>query len=337
MIDKKKAFIFFDKKDILGVDMKNILVIGAAGQIGSELVVELRKQYGVKNVVAADINTEANADILLSGIFEKINILDTDKITEVMKKYHIDTVFNLVALLSARGEAEPKLSWDVNIGGLVNLLDICLNFKATLFTPSSIAAFGPGTPRDYTPQDTIQRPSTIYGVTKVTGELLCDYYFKRFGLDTRGLRYPGLISNVTAPGGGTTDYAVHIYYDAVQKGHYTCFLKGDTQMDMMYMPDAINAAIQLMEADPAKLKHRNAFNVTAMQFDPKTLYSEIKKHLPDFTMDFAIDPVRQAIADSWPRSMEDSCAREEWGWNPKYDITTMTEDMLRVLKGRPLS
>ncbi|MCL2063787.1 MAG: NAD-dependent epimerase/dehydratase family protein [Candidatus Cloacimonetes bacterium] len=312
--------------------MKNILVIGAAGQIGSELVTELRKQYGINNVVAADINLSANAEVLKAGIFEEIDILDMVKLYEVMKKYQIDTVFNLVALLSAKGEDEPFLSWKVNVGGLVNLLYVCVEFKAALFTPSSIGAFGPGTPRDNTPQDTIQRPNTIYGVTKVSGELLCDYYHKKFGLDTRGLRYPGLISSLTPPGGGTTDYAVHIFYEAIEKGHYTCFLKSDTQMDMMYMPDAIDAAIQLMEADPAKLKHRNAFNVTSMQFDPEKLCLEIKKHIPNFTIDYNIDPVRQAIADSWPRSLDDSCAREEWGWNPKYNISSMTEDMLKVLR-----
>ena len=218
------------------------------------------------------------------------------------------------------------------MGGLVNLLDICVDLKAALFTPSSIAAFGPGTPVNNTPQDTIQRPTTIYGVTKVAGELLSDYYHKRFGIDTRGLRYPGIISTVTAPGGGTTDYAVHIYYEAILKGHYTCFLKENTMIDMMYMPDAINAAIQLMEADPKRLKHRNAFNVTAMQFTPDVVYKEIKKHMPNFTMDYNIDPVRQAIADSWPDSIDDTCAREEWDWAPKYNLESMTVDMLKVLK-----
>ena len=311
--------------------MKNILVIGAAGQIGSELVMELRKIYGVSNVVASDINATTNAEILQAGPFVQMSILETDKIVETIKKYNIDTIYNLVALLSATGEAKPHLSWDINVGGLVILLNICVEYGIAIFTPSSIGAFGPGTPKDSTPQDTIQRPTTIYGVTKVTGELLSDYYFKRFGLDTRGLRYPGIISNVTPPGGGTTDYAVHIYYEAIQKGHYTCFLRGDTQIDMMYMPDAINAAIQVMEADPAKLIHRNAFNVTAMHFTPEVLCAEIKKHLPNFTIDYDIDPVRQEIADSWPNSIDDSCAREEWGWNPKYNISMMTEDMLAVL------
>jgi len=314
--------------------MKNILVIGAAGQIGSELVPALRKNYGVNSVVAADLNKTANAEILQAGPFYELDILKPDQIVEVVKKHNIDTIYNLVALLSATGEKFPKMSWDVNLGGLVNLLQICLDFKIALFTPSSIGAFGPGTPPDNTPQDTIQRPSTIYGVTKVAGEILCDYYFKKYNLDTRGLRYPGLISNVTPPGGGTTDYAVHIYYAAIAKGYYTCFLKEGTQMDMMYMPDAIDAAIQLMEADPSNLIHRNAFNVTAMHFTPEILCAEIKKHIPTFKMDYDIDPVRQAIADSWPNSLDCSCAKAEWGFNPKYNISSMTIDMLNALKNK---
>jgi nucleoside-diphosphate-sugar epimerase len=312
--------------------MKNILVIGAAGQIGSELVPELRKLYGSDNVVSADLNSTANADILQAGPFYQVDILNKDKIIDIMKKHKINVVYNLVALLSATGEQKPMLSLEINFGGLVNLLEICREFNAALFTPSSIAAFGPSTPADNTPQITIQRPSTIYGVTKVAGELLCDYYFQKYGLDTRGLRYPGIISNVTEPGGGTTDYAVHIYYEAIKHGHYTCFLSEDTQMDMMYMPDAVNAAIQLMEADPAKLKNRNAFNVTSMQFTPKILFAEIKKHIPNLTMDYKIDPVRQAIANSWPNSLDDTSAREEWGWSPKYNISSMTTDMIAALR-----
>ncbi len=314
--------------------MKNILVIGAAGQIGSELVPSLRSLYGKNNVVSADVNTEANSEILCDGPFEQIDILDTEKIIRVIKEHKIDTIYNLVALLSARGEAEPQLSWKINLGGLVNLLEICREYNCSIFTPSSIGAFGPSTPKDNTPQDTIQRPSTIYGVTKVAGELLSDYYYKRFGLDARGLRYPGIISNVTAPGGGTTDYAVHIYYEAILQKKYTCFLQKGTQLDMMYMPDAVRSAIEIMEADPAKLKHRNCFNVTAMSFAPEHLEMEIKKHIPEFTMDYNVDPIRQAIADSWPNSLDDSCAREEWGWKPEYNIQTMTKDMLDVLSNK---
>jgi len=312
--------------------MKNILVIGAAGQIGSELVPQLRHIYGNDHVVAADLETKANAEILRAGPFYELDILDDKKAIDIVKKHNIDTIYNLVALLSAKGEQLPMLSWKINIGGLVTLLQICVDYKVALFTPSSIGAFGPSTPPDHTPQDTIQRPSTIYGVTKVSGELLCDYYHKKFGIDTRGVRFPGLISYVTPPGGGTTDYAVHIYYEAIKNAHYTCFIKQGTQMDMMYMPDAINAAIQVMEADPAKLIHRNAFNVTAMHFDPEILAQTIKKYIPDFTMDYDIDPVRQAIADSWPNSLDDSCARAEWGFAPKYDIDSMTKDMIAHLK-----
>lgn len=236
-----------------------------------------------------------------------------------------------MALLSARGEAEPQLSWKINMGGLVNLLEIAREFNCAIFTPSSIGAFGPSTPKDLTPQDTIQRPTTIYGVTKVAGELLCDYYYKRFGLDTRGVRYPGIISNVTAPGGGTTDYAVHIYYEAIKHKKYTCFLKEGTSLDMMYMPDAVRAAIEIMEADPARLIHRNCFNVTAMNFTPEILEAEIKKHIPDFVMDYDVDPIRQSIAESWPNSLDDSVARQEWDWKHEYDLVSMTNDMLDVL------
>lgn len=314
--------------------VKNILVIGAAGQIGSELVPALRNKYGKNNVVAADLNTELNAEILQDGPFYKLDVLDTDSIVKTIKEHKVDTIYNLVALLSARGEADPQLSWKINMGGLVNLLEISREYNCAIFTPSSIGAFGPSTPKDKTPQDTIQRPTTIYGVTKVAGELLCDYYYKRFGVDARGVRYPGIISNVTAPGGGTTDYAVHIYYDAIKQKNYSCFLSEDTSLDMMYMPDAIRAAIDVMEADPARLIHRNCFNVTAMNFTPEEIAKEIKKHIPEFEISYNVDPVRQAIADSWPNSMDDSAARDEWGWKHEYDLKSMTDDMLKVLKNR---
>lgn len=312
--------------------MKKILVMGAAGQIGSELVPALRKIYGENNVVAADLKDENElGETLRGGLYEKADILDTEKTVEIIKKYKIDSVYNLVALLSSVGEQKPQLSWKINLGGLVNLLEIAREMKLALFTPSSIGAFGPSTPRVNTPQDTIQRPTSIYGVTKVAGELLCDYYFKKYAVDTRGLRYPGIISNVTLPGGGTTDYAVDIYYEAIKKGHYTSYINKGTFMDMLYMPDCLKGAVDLMEADPAKLKHRNCFNVAAMSFDPEILAAEIKKHIPAFTMDYKVDSVRQGIADSWPDSMDDSCAREEWGWNPEYDLAKMTEDMIKVL------
>ncbi|PID29708.1 MAG: UDP-glucose 4-epimerase [Candidatus Cloacimonadota bacterium] len=313
--------------------MKNILVLGAGGQIGSELTPALRKIYGTDNVVATDLNENVN-DILKEGPFYKLDALDKEKYFEIVKKHNIDSIYNLVALLSAVGEKDPKLAWKINMGALINSLEISHEKGCALFTPSSIGAFGPDTPADNTPQDTIQRPATIYGVCKVSGELLSDYYHSRFGVDTRGVRYPGIISNVTLPGGGTTDYAVHIYYEALKQQKYTCFLDKGTFLDMMYMPDAVKAAIDIMEADPAKLKHRNCFNVTAMSFDPEMLCKSIQKHIPDFVMDYDVDPVRQAIANTWPNSMDDSAAREEWGWKPSYNLDMMTEDMLKVLGER---
>ena len=312
--------------------MKKILVTGAVGQIGSELTMSLRERYGNDNVVAAGHRTKPGEKLFGSGPFEYIDCCDINAIDNIVKKYDIDLIFHLAAILSAVAEAKPQLAWDVNINGLYNVLEVARENKCAVFTPSSIGAFGPTTPVDNTPQDTIQRPNTMYGVTKVSGELLCDYYYKRFGVDTRGVRYPGIISNVTLPGGGTTDYAVEIYYEALKNKKYTCFLAEGTYLDMMYMPDAINAAIDLMEADSDKLKHRNAFNVTAMSFAPEHICAEIKKHIPEFEMIYNVDPVRQAIADSWPNSMDDSAAREEWGWNPEYNLTKMTEDMLIELK-----
>ena len=312
--------------------MKNILVIGAVGQIGSELTLELRKRYGNSNVVAGYRATKPTGELLESGPAEVADATNAQQVADVVKKYKIDTIFNLAAILSAVGEAKPLMAWQVGIGGLMNCLEIAREFGCAVSTPSSIGAFGGGTPLDNTPQDTIQRPQTMYGITKVTGELLSDYYFKKFGVDTRSVRYPGIISNVTLPGGGTTDYAVEIYYEAVKTGKYTCPLGAGTFLDMMYMPDAIDAAIDLMEADPAKLKHRNAFNVSAMSFDPEIIAAEIKKHIPQFTMDYQVEPIKQAIANSWPNNMDDSCAREEWGWNPKWNLEKMTVDMLRAIR-----
>jgi nucleoside-diphosphate-sugar epimerase len=315
--------------------MKKILVIGACGQIGSELTPALRKIYGNNNVVAADCLYPLK-DELANGPSCKIDATKIEDIASAVKQYNIDAIYNLAAILSAKAEANPMLGWDVGVGAVLNCLEVAREFHCQLFTPSSIGAFGAGTPPDNTPQDTIQRPKTIYGVTKVTGELLSDYYFKRFGVDTRSVRYPGLISNVTLPGGGTTDYAVDIYYSAIRDGKFTCPLKPGTFMDMMYMPDALNAAIRIMEADPAKLIHRNSFNVTAISFDPEIIAAEIRKHIPQFTMDYQIDELRQGIADSWPNSMDDSCARTEWGWKPDYDLAAMTVDMIKVLKDKLL-
>ncbi len=311
--------------------MTRVLVTGAVGQIGSELTMVLREKYGNDNVVATGRKTAPSEKLLNSGPFEYADCTDFEKLKSVIRKYKIDTIYHLAAILSGVAEAKPQLAWDVNINGLYNVLELAREFKCAVFTPSSIGAFGPGTPLDNTPQDTIQRPNTMYGVTKVAGELLCDYYYKRFKVDTRGLRYPGIISNETLPGGGTTDYAVEIYYEAIKKKKYTCFLQKGTKLDMMYMPDALEGAIKLMETDTSKLKHRNAFNVTAMSFAPEDIYADIKKHIPDFTMDYKVDPVRQGIADSWPNSMDDSAARKEWGWKPKYNLSEMTKDMLQVL------
>lgn len=313
--------------------MKKILVTGALGQIGTELVMYLRKNYGVDNVIASSRSRKVGAErIIESGPFEIVDVTNAQQIADVVKKYKVDTIINLAAVLSAVGEKNPTLTWEINMGGLFNVLEVARETGASVFTPSSIAAFGPSTPADNTPQDTIQRPTTMYGVTKVSGEILCDYYYLKYGVDTRGVRFPGLISYEALPGGGTTDYAVHIYYDAIQKGKYTSFIGEGTRMDMMYMPDAIDAIVELAEADPSKLIHRNAFNVTAMSFAPEDIYAEIKKHIPDFVMDYDVDPVRQSIAESWPNSLDDSAARQEWGWNPKYDLAAMTTDMLEKLR-----
>jgi nucleoside-diphosphate-sugar epimerase len=281
--------------------------------------------------VAGGRKTLPSPELRDSGPFEFVDCTNADALAAVVKKHKIERIYHLAALLSAVAEANPQAAWNVNINGLYNVLEVAREHKCSVFTPSSIGAFGLSTPQDGTPQDTIQRPNTMYGVTKVAGELLCDYYFKRFGVDTRGVRYPGIISNVTLPGGGTTDYAVEIFYEAIKHGRYTCFLKQGTKLDMMYMPDALKAALDLMDADPAKLKHRNAFNVTAMSFAPEEIAAEVKKHIPNFTMDYKVDPVRQAIAESWPNYMDDSAAREEWGWKPEYDLPAMCKDMIEVL------
>jgi nucleoside-diphosphate-sugar epimerase len=313
--------------------MRKILVTGALGQIGSELTMGLRKIYGNDNVIASSRRVkEGHEDVMESGAFEVLDITDGAKVAEVVKKYKVNTIINLAAILSAVGEKNPQQAWNVNMNGLYNVLEVAREENCAVFTPSSIAAFGPSTPKDNTPQDTIQRPNTMYGVTKVAGELLCDYYYHKFGVDTRGVRFPGLISYETLPGGGTTDYAVHIYYEALKNKKYTSFIAEGTKMDMMYMPDALNAITQLLEADPNKLIHRNAFNVTAMSFEPEEIAASIRKIIPEFELDYDVDPERQAIADSWPNSLDDSAAREEWGWDPKYDLDAMTEDMLEKLK-----
>ena len=311
--------------------MKNILITGATGQIGSELTMVLRELYGNNNVVAAGHTRAPDRELLESGPYHCIECTDGEAIASLVKHYHIDAIYHLAALLSAVAEKHPQKAWDVNMTGLFTVLEVAREYSCAVFTPSSIGAFGPDTPQDDTPQDTIQRPATMYGITKVAGELLCDYYFRRFGVDTRGVRFPGLISYKTPPGGGTTDYAVHIFYEALKAKHYVCYLKEGTSLDMMYMPDALKAAVELMEANPAKLKHRTAFNVTDMSFAPEQIAAEITRSIPEFTMEYVVDPLRQAIADSWPNHMDDSTARTEWGWKPEYDLTAMTADMLEKL------
>lgn len=317
--------------------MKNILVVGATGQIGSELTMELRRRYGNDHVVAGYIeSSKPQGELKESGPSELADVTDPAMLLAIVKKYNIDTIYNLAALLSVVAESKPKLAWQIGIDGLFNILEIARENNCAVFTPSSIGSFGATTPHVNTPQDTVQRPRTMYGVTKVTTELLSDYYYNKYGVDARAVRFPGIISNVTPPGGGTTDYAVDIYYSAVKGEKFVCPIKEGTLMDMMYMPDALNAAISLMEADPKKLIHRNAFNVASMSFSPEVIYAEIKKHVPSFEMAYDVDPLKQSIADSWPDSLDDTCAREEWGWKPQYNLESMTVDMLEKLRARGL-
>jgi nucleoside-diphosphate-sugar epimerase len=314
--------------------MRRILVTGAAGQVGAELVPALRAAYGASAVLATDLRA-APAGLLEDGPFALLDCTDAAAISSTVQRHRADTIYHLAALLSATAERDPLRAYSLNMGTLINVLEVARSSGCAVFTPSSIGAFGPSTPRNPAPQDTIQRPTTMYGVTKVAGELLCDYYHARFGLDTRGLRFPGLISYVAPPGGGTTDWAVDIFHHAVQHGRYTCFLSPDAQLDMMFMPDAVRAAIEVMEADSGVLQHRNAFNVTAMQLSPGVLASLIRSHLPEFDIDYDIDPVRQTIAESWPRRIDDTAAREEWGWKPQYDAEMMTAEMLARVGAKP--
>lgn len=317
--------------------MKNILVIGSTGQIGSELTMKLRREVAGSTVVAGYIpGAEPKGELLTSGPAEVVDVCDGKAIDAIVVKYNIDTIYNLAALLSATAERFPLKAWDIQMNGLINILEVARTRGCAVFTPSSIGSFGPSTPRDNTPQDTIQRPTSMYGVTKVATELLSDYYHHKFGVDTRSVRFPGLISYTTLPGGGTTDYAVEIYYAAVKGEEFVCPIAKGTYMDMMYMPDALKAAVDIMNADPEKLVHRNSFNIAAMSFDPEIIAASIRKYVPDFKMRYEFDPVRQAIADSWPNKMDDSCARQEWGWSPVYDLDAMTRDMLDNLKKKLL-
>ena len=313
--------------------MKNVLIIGSTGQIGSELTMKLRGIYTNGNIVAGYIKgAEPKGVLAESGPSAEVDITSAEQIAQAVDKYQVETIYNLAALLSAVAENKPQLAWKIGVGGLFNVLEVAREKHCAVFTPSSIGSFGLNTPKDHTPQDTIQRPNTMYGVTKVSGELLSDYYAHRFGVDTRSVRFPGLISYVTPPGGGTTDYAVDIYYSAVKGETFKCPIAAGTFMDMMYMPDALRAAIEIMEADASRLVHRNSFNIASMSFDPEMIYASIKKYIPDFKMQYEHDPLRQAIADSWPNSLDDSCARAEWDWKPEFDLDTMTRDMIEKLR-----
>ena len=310
--------------------MPRILVTGAGGQLGTELVAALRDRFGPEAVLATDLRDPEEWSSSV-GPAQAVDCLDKEALSQAASSHNTTVVYHLAAILSAAGEARPELAYQVNLGGLMNVLGIAKDQGLKVFVPSSIAVFGPGTPPDPAPQDTIMRPTSMYGITKVAGELLADFYHKRFGVDVRGVRYPGLISYTAPPGGGTTDYAVEIFHEAVRHGRYTCFLEPDTRMDMMYMPDALDAALGVMDADPEGLVHRNAYNVTAMQFTPAEIAEEIKKHIPDFEIEYDPDPVRQAIADSWPDRLDDQAARDEWGWEHQYDLARMVEDMLENL------
>lgn len=307
---------------------ETILIMGANGQIGLELAENLRGIYGENNVIAADIKELRNP----AGIYEQLDVMDKNRMYEVIKKYKVTQVYLLAALLSATAEQKPKSAWNLNMEGLFNVLDAAKEgLIKKVYWPSSIAVFGPTTPRENTPQYTVMEPNTIYGISKQAGERFCEYYHEKYGVDVRSIRYPGLIGYKSAPGGGTTDYAVHIYHEALKNKTYECFLSEHTALPMMYMPDAIRATIELMDAPAEKVKIRSSYNLGGISFDPAQIANEIKKHIPEFTITYKPD-FRQAIADSWPKSIEDSRARQDWGWNPQYDLSSMTKDMLDNLR-----
>lgn len=315
-------------------EIRNILVTGSCGQIGSELTNELRERYGNKNVIATDILPSQSIEPGSTELYHSVNVIDIIALEKIIADYNIDTIFHMAAILSANGEKNPQHCWNVNMNGTINILELGVKYDMTrIIIPSSIAVWGNGVQIENTPQDSILQPTSMYGVTKVCGELISDYYVQRFGLDVRGLRYPGIISHQTLPGGGTTDYAVSIYYDAIDRGEYTCFVKEDTRLPMMYMPDTINGTIKLAEAELSKLKHHSNFNLNSMSFDVSELAESINKYIPEFKCYYKPD-YRQEIAESWPNSIDDTCAREEWGWKPEWDLDSMTRDMLEHLGQR---
>lgn len=317
--------------------MNKIIITGALGQIGTELVVKCRTLYGNDNVLATDIKEPEADSAIANGPFAILDVTDKSRMNELVESFEPDTIMHMAALLSATAEKNPLFAWDLNMGGLMNALEVAREHDLLFFTPSSIGAFGPSTPKVNTPQVTIQRPTSMYGVNKVAGELLCQYYFEKFGVDTRSVRFPGLISHIKEPGGGTTDYAADIYFKAVREGHYSSFIEKGTFMDMMYMEDAIDAIIQLMEADGVKLINRNAYNLSAMSIEPEMVKSAIQEYYPDFKLDYDVDPVRQSIANSWPDSIDVSCARAEWGFDPQYDLNKMTKVMLDAIEGKEIA
>jgi nucleoside-diphosphate-sugar epimerase len=305
-----------------------VLVIGSSGQIGTELVQELRKQYGENHVIASDLKATG----LEQGPFEALDVLNRQALADVIKKHQVTQVYLLAALLSATAEKNPMLGWELNMGGLFNILELAKEkLIAKVYWPSSIAVFGPNTPKDHTPQFTVMEPSTVYGISKQAGERWCEYYYNKYGVDVRSLRYPGLIGWKSAPGGGTTDYAVHIYHQALKRGSYDCFLSGNTTLPMMYMPDAIAATLQIMHSEASKIKIRSSYNLGGISFSPEEIGTEIRKHIPGFRISYHPD-FRQEIADSWPKSIDDSNARHDWGWKPSYSLAQMTSDMLKNLK-----
>ena len=314
--------------------MKKIMITGALGQIGTELVVKCRMLYVNDNVLATDIKQPEADSAIVDGPFEILDVTDKARMFELVETFKPDTMMHMAALLSGVAEKNPLFAWDLNMGGLMNALETAREHNLQFFTPSSIGAFGPSTPKVNTPQVTIQRPTSMYGVNKVAGELLCQYYFDKFGVDTRSVRFPGLVSHIKEPGGGTTDYAVDIYFKAVREGRYTSFIEKDTYMDMMYMEDAIDAIIQLMEADGVKLINRNAYNLSAMSIEPEMVKEAIQEFYPEFQLEYDVDPIRQSIANSWPNSIDVSCARAEWGFNPQYDLTKMTQTMLKAIEDK---
>ena len=314
--------------------MKKILVTGSTGQIGSELTLELRKRHGGQNVIAATHKKPPNEELKKTGPYEQIDLTNEKTITEAVKKHDIDTIYHLAAVLSATGEENPQSAWNINIGTLYNILEVARKEKLQrVFWPSSIAAFGPTAPRISTPQETILIPTTMYGVSKVAGELLCNYYYIKYKVDVRSVRYPGIISSEVLPGGGTTDYAVAIFYEAIKKKYYTCFVRENTVLPMMYMPDCTKATLDLMQADPTKVKRHDSYNIAGMSFSAGQLTKEIQKHIPDFTCDYKPDS-RQAIANSWPMSIDDTVARKDWNWKPDYDLASVTRDMIEKLAKR---